>query len=248
MFSETRSPAELRFRKKCSTWGEFSNGASAEQFLFKKKSSLTSFYASLRLCLHTLVSDAGGLISTGENCCNRCSNIYRFKIQLLNCFIFKLAFLWDFFFWRSFAPRFHDTEKWKYDLRVVKRHEKIRWAFDDETNFTKDCGLGINTPHNQRERWTRLSAFQWVFATYSYQLPVAMPPAGVRTPEALLTAVLVKEPVTGIERTKEPKILLTPSAIISCVASIAFPFAETNTNPRLKSNLRIPAGDTKEYG
>lgn len=52
------------------------------------------------------------------------------------------------------------------------------------------------------------------------------PPAGVRTPDALFTAVRVKEPVTGMERTKEPIILPIPKAIISCVASTAFPLAE----------------------
>lgn len=58
-----------------------------------------------------------------------------------------------------------------------------------------------------------------------FKIPVKMPPAGVRTPDALLTAVLVNDPVTGIERTNEPAILHRPKAIISWVASTAFPLA-----------------------
>jgi hypothetical protein len=55
---------------------------------------------------------------------------------------------------------------------------------------------------------------------------VKIPARVVLTPEALLTAVLVKEPVMGIERTKEPIMLQSPRASISCVASIALPFAK----------------------
>lgn len=55
--------------------------------------------------------------------------------------------------------------------------------------------------------------------------PVRIPPKGVRTPLALFTAVLVKEPVTGIARTKEPKMLQQPKAISSWVALIVRPFA-----------------------
>jgi hypothetical protein len=51
---------------------------------------------------------------------------------------------------------------------------------------------------------------------------------GVLTPEALLTAVLVKDPVFGKDWKKEPKMLLKPRAIISCVASIVLPFAVNN--------------------
>lgn len=44
---------------------------------------------------------------------------------------------------------------------------------------------------------------------------VKIPASGVLTPEALLTAVLVKEPVMGIERTNELKMLHRPKANIS---------------------------------
>ena len=53
--------------------------------------------------------------------------------------------------------------------------------------------------------------------------PVYTPPSGVRTPLALFTAVREKEPVVGIELTKEPITLQTPSAIISWLASTGFP-------------------------
>ena len=55
--------------------------------------------------------------------------------------------------------------------------------------------------------------------------PVTIPPSVVRTPLALLTAVRVNEPVTGIDCTKAPTKLHIPSANISCVASIVLPFA-----------------------
>jgi hypothetical protein len=46
-------------------------------------------------------------------------------------------------------------------------------------------------------------------------LPVYNPPIGVRTPDALLTAVLVNDPVFGNDWNREPRMLLNPSAIIS---------------------------------
>lgn len=55
--------------------------------------------------------------------------------------------------------------------------------------------------------------------------PVTMPPRVVRTPLALLTAVRVNDPVTGIDCTNEPSRLHIPSASISCVASIVLPLA-----------------------
>lgn len=55
--------------------------------------------------------------------------------------------------------------------------------------------------------------------------PVTIPPRVVRTPLALLTAVLVNEPVTGIDCTNAPTKLHNPSANISCVASIVLPLA-----------------------
>lgn len=60
--------------------------------------------------------------------------------------------------------------------------------------------------------------------------PVTMPPSVVRTPLALLTAVRVNEPVTGIDWKKAPTKLHIPSANISCVASIVLPFAVANNN------------------
>lgn len=56
-------------------------------------------------------------------------------------------------------------------------------------------------------------------------IAVMIPPRVVRTPEALFTAVLVNEPVTGIDLIKEPMMLLAPRANISCVASNVFPLA-----------------------
>lgn len=55
--------------------------------------------------------------------------------------------------------------------------------------------------------------------------PVTIPPSVVRTPLALLTAVRVNEPVTGIDCTNAPTKLHIPSANISCVASIVLPLA-----------------------
>lgn len=49
----------------------------------------------------------------------------------------------------------------------------------------------------------------------STKLPVITPPIGVLTPDALLTVVRVKLPVTGIDLTKLPNILQRPSANIS---------------------------------
>ena len=53
-----------------------------------------------------------------------------------------------------------------------------------------------------------------------------MPPKAVLTPLELLTAVLEKDPVVGIDWTKEPKMLHNPRAIISWLASTDFPPAE----------------------
>lgn len=65
------------------------------------------------------------------------------------------------------------------------------------------------------------------FETYPKRnkLPVKIPPRGDFTPDAWFTAVLVKEPVTGIERTKDPIMLQIPSANISCVTSKDLPIA-----------------------
>lgn len=60
--------------------------------------------------------------------------------------------------------------------------------------------------------------------------PVITPHVVVFAPDALFTAVLVKEPVMGIEDTNEPKTLHTPRAISSCVASRGLPLAEINKN------------------
>lgn len=57
------------------------------------------------------------------------------------------------------------------------------------------------------------------------KIPVIIPPIGVFTPDALFTAVLVKLPVVGIDLTKLPITLQSPTANISCVASKVFPFA-----------------------
>lgn len=52
-----------------------------------------------------------------------------------------------------------------------------------------------------------------------------MPPKVVFTPDELFTAVLVNEPVIGIERTNDPIKLPIPNAINSCVASNVRPLA-----------------------
>lgn len=57
--------------------------------------------------------------------------------------------------------------------------------------------------------------------------PVTMPPKGVRTPDALFTAVLVKLPAVGRELTKLPARLHKPSVSISWFASNVLPFART---------------------
>jgi len=67
-----------------------------------------------------------------------------------------------------------------------------------------------------------LKLIKLLFVIY---VPVNIPPNGVLTPDAWLTAVRVKDPVTGIERTNDPKMLQIPRAIISCVASKHLPFA-----------------------
>jgi len=68
-----------------------------------------------------------------------------------------------------------------------------------------------------------------------------MPPNGVLTPEALFTALLLRDPVPGKACTKELPIFDIPIAINSCVASTDFPLADTkykinandvNKNPR----------------
>lgn len=55
--------------------------------------------------------------------------------------------------------------------------------------------------------------------------PVTIPPSVVRTPLALLTAVRVNEPVTGIDWKNDPNKLHIPNASISCVESIVRPLA-----------------------
>lgn len=57
-------------------------------------------------------------------------------------------------------------------------------------------------------------------------IPVITPQVVVLAPDALLSAVLVKEPVMGIDETKELTMLHRPRAITSCVASSGFPLAE----------------------
>lgn len=67
-----------------------------------------------------------------------------------------------------------------------------------------------------------------------------IPARGVLTPDALFTAVLVKEPVIGIERTKEPITLQRPKANISCVASSGLPLAakENQKSALLDNNIQ----------
>ena len=64
------------------------------------------------------------------------------------------------------------------------------------------------------------------------------PPKGVRTPLAALTDVREKDPVTGNDDAKEPKILLIPMAIISWLASTLFPLAVLGWN-KITKNLKI---------
>lgn len=49
---------------------------------------------------------------------------------------------------------------------------------------------------------------------------------GVLTPLAEFTAVLLNDPVVGMDWTKEPNKLQTPRAIISWLASTGFPPAK----------------------
>lgn len=62
----------------------------------------------------------------------------------------------------------------------------------------------------------------------STRVPVIIPASWVCTPDALFTAVLVKDPVTGIDLTKEPIKLDIPKAISSWVTSKDLPFAAVN--------------------
>ena len=55
--------------------------------------------------------------------------------------------------------------------------------------------------------------------------PVYRPPMAVLTPLAAFTAVLLKEPVMGMDWTKLPAKLQKPRANISCDASTGFPLA-----------------------
>lgn len=57
-------------------------------------------------------------------------------------------------------------------------------------------------------------------------LLVYIPPNGVLTPLALLTAALEKEAFIGKELKNEPTILQIPTAAISCEASTTFPCAK----------------------
>lgn len=58
-------------------------------------------------------------------------------------------------------------------------------------------------------------------------IPVITPQVVVLAPDALLRAVLVKEPVIGIEEKNELIMLHSPKAITSWVASRGRPLAET---------------------
>jgi len=81
MFSETKSPAVLRFRDE----GSISNTINF-QTVYQPIDLIFQFVvhyifsASVRLCDHALKSDAVRLILTCENDRNRCSNIHRLKI------------------------------------------------------------------------------------------------------------------------------------------------------------------------
>ena len=63
-----------------------------------------------------------------------------------------------------------------------------------------------------------------------------MPPNGVLTPLALLTAVLEKDPVVGMDWTKDPSILQTPRATISWLASTCLPPAGKGKGNELSKN------------
>lgn len=69
--------------------------------------------------------------------------------------------------------------------------------------------------------------------------PVIIPPNVVRTPLALLTAVRVNEPVTGIDWKNDPTKLHNPSANISCVASIVLPFAISHERKRKNRGFQL---------
>lgn len=75
--------------------------------------------------------------------------------------------------------------------------------------------------------------------------PVITPPIGVLTPEALLTAVRVKLPVVGIDFTKLPNTLQSPSASISWLASRVFPLAANFVCFKFKSNANTRDSSTK---
>ena len=59
---------------------------------------------------------------------------------------------------------------------------------------------------------------------------------GVLTPLELLTAVLEKDPVVGMDWTKLPRRLQIPSATISWLASTVFPPATGRRIRGLKAN------------
>lgn len=78
--------------------------------------------------------------------------------------------------------------------------------------------------------------------------PVIILPAGVRAPLLCCTADREKLPVAGKAPKNEPKILLKPTAIISCVASIrecpdlkAFATATDSIRPTNdRTNMPVP--------
>jgi len=77
IFSETRSPAGLRFEKKCSSWSKFSNGLYLLiDLIFPIRCSLHfPFRLSPIVLIYALLSDAVRLILTGEivrrsRCCS----------------------------------------------------------------------------------------------------------------------------------------------------------------------------------
>lgn len=67
--------------------------------------------------------------------------------------------------------------------------------------------------------------FSSFFFQYFTYLLVYNPLNGVRTPETLFTALLEKDPETGIDCKKEPIKLQNPKVTISWVASRDFPCA-----------------------